>query len=64
MRALATASCWRHPRRSRSCAVRYGDDFAAETQAAPYGSTIHRDAVDITLVPAGHVLGSAQAVVC
>jgi putative mRNA 3-end processing factor len=42
---------------------RYGEDFAAETQPAPYGEVVSRDGVDVTLVPAGHVLGSAQAVV-
>jgi len=44
-------------------AERYGQDFAYETQAAAYGETIARDEVEVTLVPAGHVLGSAQAVV-
>ncbi|MDZ4374392.1 MAG: MBL fold metallo-hydrolase, partial [Phenylobacterium sp.] len=42
---------------------RYGRDFAAQVQPAPYGQTIARDGVEVTLVPAGHVLGSAQAVV-
>ena len=42
---------------------RYGVDHAAQTQAAPYGEVVHRDGVEVTLVPAGHVLGSAQAVV-
>ena len=31
-------------------------------EAAPYGQTVMRDGVGVTLVPAGHVLGSAQAV--
>ncbi|WP_332773766.1 ligase-associated DNA damage response exonuclease [Phenylobacterium sp.] len=44
-------------------AERYGDDFADETQAAAYGETVARDEVEVSLVPAGHVLGSAQAVV-
>ena len=43
--------------------VRYGEDFAGTTQGAAYGEAAHRDAVEVTLVPAGHVLGSAQAVV-
>ncbi|HEX4028470.1 MAG TPA: ligase-associated DNA damage response exonuclease [Rhizomicrobium sp.] len=43
-------------------AARYGEDFAGATQAAPYGKTTARGGVDVTLVPAGHVLGSAQAV--
>jgi putative mRNA 3-end processing factor len=42
---------------------RYGADFAQSMQAAPYGEVIPRDDVEVTLVPAGHVLGSAQAVV-
>src|SRR6202000_1961251 len=44
-------------------AERYGLGFAASTQAAAYGEAAARDAVEVTLVPAGHVLGSAQAVV-
>jgi putative mRNA 3-end processing factor len=44
-------------------AARYGADFAGATEALRYGQTVARDGVDITLVPAGHVLGSAQAVV-
>lgn len=42
---------------------RYGRDFAGSVQPVAYGESISRDGVDITLVPAGHVLGSAQAVV-
>ena len=42
---------------------RYGLEFAGAMQPARYGETIARDEVDVTLVPAGHVLGSAQAVV-
>src|SRR5919107_5995992 len=38
---------------------RYGPDHAGQTQAARYGEAVHRDAVEVTLVPAGHVLGSA-----
>src|ERR1700748_320813 len=44
-------------------ATRYGKDFANATEAVRYGQTIERDGVEITLVPAGHILGSAQAVV-
>jgi len=44
-------------------AERYGAGFAQSTQAAAYGEATPRDDVDVTLVPAGHVLGSAQAVV-
>jgi putative mRNA 3-end processing factor len=43
--------------------VRYGEDFAAETRPTAYGEVVSRDGVDVTLAPAGHVLGSAQAVV-
>ena len=44
-------------------AVRYGEDFAATTQTAAYGKAVKQKDVSVTLVPAGHVLGSAQAVV-
>ncbi len=42
---------------------RYGRDFAQSTEAVPYGGSVSRDGVEVGLVPAGHVLGSAQAVV-
>lgn len=42
---------------------RYGEDFAESTQAAAYGETVRVGSVEVRLVPAGHVLGSAQAVV-
>src|SRR5581483_9704755 len=44
-------------------AERYGLGFAEQTQAAAYGEAAPRDEVEVVLVPAGHVLGSAQAVV-
>lgn len=44
-------------------AERYGVDFAGSTQPLAYGESVSRDGVTVTLVPAGHVLGSAQAVV-
>jgi putative mRNA 3-end processing factor len=44
-------------------AVRYGEQFAAQTQAAAYGETVSVNGVNVRLVPAGHVLGSAQAVI-
>jgi putative mRNA 3-end processing factor len=44
-------------------AARYGDEFAGSTHPLAYGATVSRDDVEISLVPAGHVLGSAQAVV-
>jgi len=43
-------------------AGRYGETFATSTQAARYGETVSHNDVSVTLVPAGHVLGSAQAV--
>jgi len=44
-------------------AERYGEGFARAAQPAAYGEAVDRDDVQVTLVPAGHVLGSAQAVV-
>lgn len=44
-------------------AERCGLGFAERAQAAAYGEAVPRDGVEVTLVPAGHVLGSAQAVV-
>jgi len=44
-------------------AARYGERFAGQTVALPYGETLTRDGVDIRLTPAGHVLGSAQVTV-
>jgi putative mRNA 3-end processing factor len=44
-------------------AERYGADFAGSAQAMAYGEAIRRDGVEVRLVPAGHVLGSAQVVV-
>ena len=44
-------------------ACRYGADFAGQHEAAPYGTILHRNGVQVSLTPAGHVLGSAQAVV-
>jgi putative mRNA 3-end processing factor len=44
-------------------AVRYGEGFAGSVRAVAYGETIERDGVAVTLVPAGHGLGSAQVVV-
>jgi putative mRNA 3-end processing factor len=43
--------------------ARYGADFAGEQQAARYGETTNINGVELSLAPAGHVLGSAQAVV-
>jgi putative mRNA 3-end processing factor len=42
---------------------RYGDAHAERVESSLYGQTTDRNGVSVTLVPAGHVLGSAQAVV-
>jgi putative mRNA 3-end processing factor len=44
-------------------AERYGAEFAGAAEAATYGQAVTRNGVSVTLVPAGHVLGSAQVVV-
>jgi putative mRNA 3-end processing factor len=41
---------------------RYGDQAGGSLQAVRYGETVSISAVSVTLHPAGHVLGSAQAV--
>ncbi len=43
--------------------VRYGEGFAGSTRPLAYGEAVERDGVTVSLAPAGHVLGSAQAVV-
>ena len=42
---------------------RYGAEFTGVRQPLAYGECVSRDGVEVSLVPAGHVLGSAQAVV-
>jgi putative mRNA 3-end processing factor len=44
-------------------AARYGPDFCRVAEPLQYGERLTRDGVEVSLVPAGHVLGSAQAVV-
>lgn len=44
-------------------AERYGPDFAGRTQPASYGETTQINGVAVRFAPAGHVLGSAQAVI-
>ena len=44
-------------------AERYGADFTGQAQPMAYGESLSRDGVEVSLAPAGHVLGSAQAVV-
>src|SRR5581483_7931265 len=43
-------------------ASRYGADFAGGTEEARYGQPVTQNGVEVTLVPAGHILGSAQVV--
>ena len=43
-------------------ASRFGEEAAGASQALRYGERIALGGVDLTLVPAGHVLGSAQVV--
>jgi putative mRNA 3-end processing factor len=47
----------------RIMAARYGDGFAGSAQVAPLGGPIRLGGVDVTFVPAGHVLGSAQVLI-
>src|SRR3954469_12974099 len=42
-------------------ATRYDEDFTVQRQAVPYGGSFAHNGVEVPLVPAGHVLGSAQA---
>ncbi|HTI66985.1 MAG TPA: ligase-associated DNA damage response exonuclease [Caulobacteraceae bacterium] len=42
---------------------RYGEDFARTVQPLGYGERILQGGVEVSLAPAGHVLGSAQVVV-
>ncbi len=44
-------------------AIRYGANFAAGTQSAALGEVFHLGATEVSLHPAGHVLGSAQVLV-
>ena len=37
---------------------RYGEAFAGAVEPAAYGAPLTRNGVELTLVPAGHVLGS------
>ncbi len=41
---------------------RYGDAAGGTLEQLPYGQRINHNGVDVRLVPAGHVLGSAQVV--
>lgn len=44
-------------------ASRYGEEFTATRQATPLGEVTNIGGVNVSLAPAGHVLGSAQTVV-
>jgi putative mRNA 3-end processing factor len=44
-------------------ACRFGDGFAGKSVALPYGQAIHCGEARVTLHPAGHILGSAQALI-
>ena len=44
-------------------ASRYGEDFTATRQPNKLGQSVFINGVEVSLAPAGHVLGSAQAVV-
>jgi putative mRNA 3-end processing factor len=44
-------------------AARYGADFARSTEAIGYGERLHIGDADVSLFPAGHVLGSAQVLI-
>jgi putative mRNA 3-end processing factor len=43
--------------------LRYGEGMAGSVQSLGYGETVAIDEVSLRLVPAGHILGSAQAVI-
>lgn len=45
-------------------ALRYGANFAGATQAISYGAGLRIGDVDVYFHPAGHVLGSAQILIC
>lgn len=44
-------------------AARYGEGFTQARQAAAYGERVRIGEAEVRLAPAGHVLGSAQAVI-
>jgi putative mRNA 3-end processing factor len=43
--------------------ARYGPEFADAVEPLDYGQVLARDGVEVSFAPAGHVLGSAQAIV-
>lgn len=73
-RAIVTHGHADHARAGHGCvfatrataaimARRYGDAFAAEVRALDYAEPVDIGRARVTLVPAGHILGSAQAVI-
>src|SRR5256885_4802850 len=44
-------------------ALRYGKDHAARVETAPYRQATKIGDVTVTLLPAGHILGSAQVAI-
>jgi putative mRNA 3-end processing factor len=44
-------------------ACRYGEGFTGKRIALPYGQKIHYADAEVTLYPAGHILGSAQVLI-
>jgi putative mRNA 3-end processing factor len=48
------------PETLEAMAVRYGEGFTQSRQLARYGETNRVGDVDVRLIPAGHVIGSAQ----
>ncbi len=51
------------PQTAAIALARYGDDAFGTVEALEYGQKLRVGDVTVTLVPAGHVLGSAQAVI-
>lgn len=51
------------PETLRVMAARYGADFTERRQAAAYGERVRIGDVEVRLLPAGHVIGSAQVAV-
>lgn len=51
------------PETIRIMAARYGENFAKSRQTLPIGESVVMNGVRVSFAPAGHVLGSAQAIV-
>ncbi|MGQ8366127.1 ligase-associated DNA damage response exonuclease [Glaciecola sp. 1036] len=43
--------------------IRYGEDFCKQAQALEYNQKIQLHQAEFSLVPAGHILGSSQAII-